>query len=189
MSSNTFVTDDGITLEYFIETQTLKYVRHWRDYPNTDRCEASFMAADGMERRWYALPLAVQGRPGHRYRLCWARPATMAAYELVGGRNLSTGHHRLTNERGLVAGLFAPAHYGRWAFCFSVLATTTSTLTWPSLIAAPGWAWLIAVPPVVGVVGLCASWRRNRRDPNKTFDNFVLSAINTDREHHSAATR
>lgn len=180
MSTNRFVTAGGITLEYFTEVQTLQAVRYWHDHPNTDRCEAWFKGADGIERRWYSLPLAVQGRAGHRYRLCWARTPAMESYELVGARNLATTSQCLASSTGLVASLFPPARYGRWAFGLSFLGTAALMLTHPSLMEDPRWVMLLALPPTAGVAGLCASLVRNRRDPERTFDRIVLTAMGAD---------
>ena len=181
MSATRFTTHDGIEIDYYTEILTLRHVRHWREYPGYDRCEAWLQRADGAERRWYSLPLGVQGRAGHRYRLCWARAGKMKSYDLVGVCNLASKDRRLSSSTGLVASLFPSSYYGRWAFWLTLLSVIACTLASHSLPdALRRWVWdevtwwhWGAAPIVAGVVGACASLLRDRRDNSRSFDKFV----------------
>ncbi len=179
--SNKFTTPDQIVIDHYVEVVTLVQIRHWRESPGINRCEAWLQGANGAEQLWYALPLDVRGRAGHRYRLCWARAADKQPYMLVGACNLATKKHALTCNTGLAASLFVRSRYGRlgfWIGCamamaFVVLAQLVSDAVFRAVFAGVTWWQVGSVPIGLGILGACMSVWRNRRDASRSFDKFV----------------
>jgi hypothetical protein len=189
MTTTQFTTADGFKIEYFLETLTLRKIRHWREH-HLEFCEAWMQGADGVEQRWHSPPLHIQGRAGHKYLLCWARVTATRNFELVAACNLSTRQHRLSTEGGLVRRLFAPARLGRYAFWISAAAAIgigaacefnlngLRHAAWSGLSA-----WHLFVAPfVAGIVGRCVSAYRDARDPARSFDAEVESAVSSRRK-------
>jgi len=194
MTTTQFTTADGIRIEYFLETLTLRKIRYWREH-HLEFCEAWVQSADGVEQRWHSPPLHVQGRAGHRYLLCWAKASATRNFELVGACNLSTRQHRLSTANGLVRSLFPRARLGRYAFWISAAAAIgigaacefnlngLRHAVWSGLSASH----LLVAPFVAGIVGRCASVYREARDPTRSFDAEVESAVSARRNRASRA--
>ena len=180
-----FTTPDAIVIEHYVEIVTLLQIRHWRESPGINRCEAWMQGADGVERRWYSEPLGVQGRAGHRYRLCWARVEGASLYSLVGAGNLSTKMHALSCSTGLALSLFAPSRYGLlgfWGGCAAAVAFVAFAQSLPDAmfraeLAGIAWWQVGLVPIVLGAIGVGVSFWRNRRDVGRSFDKFVEALL------------
>ncbi len=185
MTEKQFTTPDGIVIDNYLEVVTLLHIRHWRESPSVNRCEAWIQGADGADQLWHSPPLGLQGRAGHRYRLCWARCGATQTYWLVGARNLATKKHTLCCDTGLVASLFRPSRYGRrafWTSCAAALVFVFLSQLLPDEIfrsVQGGLAWwhLALVPFITGTVGSCAGSLRDRRDVGKSFDKFVEESL------------
>jgi len=188
MSDTPFTTQDGHTVHYYLEDLTLRSIRFWQEN-RLEHCEAWFADSKGVEQCWRCPPLWVQGRRGHRYRLCWARASNASTYSLVGARNLSTRKHALSTSTGVAASLFAPAKFGRRAFWISlglVIAIALASHLDLSELRRSAWgglAWwhLLAVPLAAGIVGRAASGLRDARDTGRTFDRAIEKLLATDR--------
>ena len=188
MPASKFTTSDGIAIDFLVERVTLLQIRHWRESPGISRCEAWFQDSGGAERLWGAVPLGVQGRVGHRYRLCWARSSPTQAYSLVGARNLATGKHTLSRDAGLIADLFTPSRFGRyglWAGSMAVLALVLASQFvpaegFPTFLRSIAWWHAASVPVIAGLAGSCASLWRDRRDIGRSFDRFVVGVLSDD---------
>jgi len=184
MSEAQFTTPDGHTVHYYFEELTLRSIRFWQEF-RLEHCEAWLADAEGTEQCWRYPPLWVQGRRGHRYRLCWARASSAATYSLVAACNLSTKKHALSTSKGLVASLFAPAKFGRRAFWialgFVIVASLASHFDLGELRRSvwSGIAWwhLLAAPFVVGLVGRGASIWRDARDVDRSFERLIEAQL------------
>lgn len=185
MSTNKFTTRDEIVIEHFVEEVTLLQIRHWRESPGVNRCEAWFQSVGRVEQLWHSVPLGVQGRAGHRYRLCWARAADAKQYSLVGAQNLATKRHALSCSTGLAPSLFVPSRYGRSGFLLGCAAATAFAVVGQSMpdaffravLAGVTWWQVASVPIALGIVGACASVWQNRRDVSRSFDKFVEEVL------------
>ena len=165
------VSPDGITVHYCFEILTLRKIRHWRE-AGLERCEAWLQGERAVEQRWYFPPLGVQGRAGHRYRVCWARTEKMSSYKLVGAANLASQNYMLCTGTGVVASMFPPSKFDRWAFSAAVTVTISlackTDLAWQALVALP-----ICAAMVGAMVGKC----RDGRDASRSFDELIARAL------------
>lgn len=169
-----FETSTGAEIRYFCEDLVLRKVRHWRSQGQL-QSEAWFARPDGTEVNLNGFPLNLEGREGHRYRLCWAATPGQTNWSLVGASNLTTQRYQTIGHGKVLDELTDPA-YGRHLFWFTA-AVALLLAFWPGLDhlraqlhPAVAWWHLVAAPFLTGTLGLSVSCFVPSLDPEGAFD-------------------
>lgn len=97
MQYHSFVTQDGVEVRYYFTEQMLTKTRSWI-YRGIHYHDNWFEAPDGSEFRTGDFPLGLQGREGHRYRVCWAAAVGSNTQYMVGAANLDTNRYLLRSS-------------------------------------------------------------------------------------------
>lgn len=186
MSAGIFKTEDGVEIKYYFSDYTIKKCRTWW-YRGIRYSEVWAQDPQGVEYRWNQLPLDLQGREGHRYRVCWAYLAGSSTAYLVGSANLDSNRYILSSDyskKPIANSLKGPqASFANWFLGLSVLASAGvvghANFVKNSIFAnvEHGIWFLLGGIVLFYILGALFDALRHKLDPSYSFDKFIGGAL------------